>query len=239
MVDQTLTAAVRRSTLMCAIAALTLLAAGLRAPTAHADEGGVYVGADAGYTLDSYRHADLNSAVVASLASSGEDLVLCCSQVHDKETPWDVDAGYRFSRYLGLEASYVQLGTVRYSALGTEKSLFGSGPLAVALNIKSRGPALALVGTLPLSNNLELAVRLGDYEGKTITDFFAKGSGGSNSGSDSKTSASLMGGIGMDYIVAAHWVVRLDYTHFNSLGEKILSRSFNVDLLTAGINYAF
>lgn len=220
-------------------AAATLLALSLFARPAVADEAGLYVGANVGYTLGTYRRSDLNGALIAAVASSGDNLVLCCSQVHDKESPWAVNVGYRFSRYLGIEASYVQLGTVRYASLGTESSFFGSNPLAVDLNIKSRGPGLAFVGVLPMTNDWDLEARLGGYEGKTITQYAITAGGSPSNGSDSKTSASLLAGIGAEYIVAAHWVLHLDYTRLNSLGEKILSKSFSVDLLTAGVNYVF
>jgi len=217
------------------LTAAALLTAGL-APPAYADLSGLYVGASGGDTLSTYRHADIDSAVVGSFAQGGESLVLSSSRVRDDHAPWSVDVGYRFSAYLGLEAAYLQLGTVNYAGSGKASSFFGSAPIDLGLSFKSRGPALALVGVLPMTNAWDLDVRLGGYEGKTLTQYV---SSSPSSGFDSKTSSSLMGGVGTQYIIAAHWVLRLDYTHLNSLGEKLLNRSFNVDLLAAGVDYVF
>jgi opacity protein-like surface antigen len=221
------------------MAAATLFSLGLLARPAVADEGGWYFGANGGYTVDTYRRSDLNSALVSTVAAAGDTLVLCCSRVHDKETPWSVDVGYRLSQYLGIEASYIQLGTVRYAAFGKASSFFGSESFDADLNIKSRGPGLALVGVLPMTNDWNLEARLGGYEGKTISQYLTVADGSPHSGSGSETSASLLAGFGTQYIVGAHWVLHLDYTRFNSLGEKLLNNSFNVALLTAGVDYLF
>ncbi len=220
------------------MAALALLPLLLSAAPAVAD-GGLYLGASGGYTLDSYRRTDLNSALVGNFAASDYQLVLSSASLRDQGTPWALEAGYRFSSYFGLEASYLELGSLRYAASGTATSQFGGGKTDVDLDIKSRGPALALVGTLPLTNDWNVEARLGAYEGKTITAFAADVAGTRSSGSESQTSASLLASVGAQYIVSAHWLVRLDYTHLNSLGEKLLGQSFNVDLLTAGVLYAF
>jgi opacity protein-like surface antigen len=199
--------------------------------------GGFYVGASAGYTLSSYRRADLDNAVVENLAGGGYTVTLTDSSDRYGQPPWSVDVGYQISSYFGLEASYLELGTLKYASSGTATS--PSGPAAVNLNIRSRGPALALVGTLPLTNDWGIRARLGVYEGKDTTNFSVSVSGNSNSGSDSRTSATLLAGLGVSYVLASHCVLHLDYTHLNQLGEKVLTKSFNADLLTAGVAYAF
>lgn len=221
------------------IACAALVSLCLGAPPAVADGGGLYLGASGGYTLSSYRHADLDSALVQSFAGSGDTLVLSGSSIRNEHAPWSVDVGYRFSAFFGLQASYLELGTLKYAGAGTASSLFGSIPVTVSLDIRSRGPALALVGALPLTNDWGLDARLGVYEGKTVTEFAVTSNGTPNSGSDSKTSASLLAGLGTSYVLGGHWVLHLDYTHLNKLDEKVLTKSFNVDLLTAGVAYAF
>jgi OmpA-OmpF porin, OOP family len=221
------------------LAGALLLFLPLLARTAVADDSGLYVGANLGYTLSTYHRSDLDSALIDTFAGGGYTLVLSSSSVHDEHTPWSLDVGYRFTTYLGLEASYLELGTVKFASRGTESTPFGSAPISVDLNIKSRGPALALVGVLPMTNEWNLEARLGAYEGKTLSEYVTTVETTASSGYDSKTSTSLLGDIGAAYILSPHWVVRLDYTYLNHLGEKILGKSFNVDLLTAGVMYAF
>lgn len=229
-----------RSRAVAALTAAVLLATGLSAPPAAAEDGAVYVGAEAGYTLSTYSRQDINNAVGASFASSNETLALTSSFARDRQTPASIDVGYRFQTYFGVEASYLTLGTVEYAARGKEtSSVVASGPTQVALSFKSRGPALALTGALPMTNDWSLTARLGAYEGKTLTDYASAVAGSAHQGVVSKTSTSLLAGVGTQYVLGAHWVLRLDYTHLNQLGEKLLSQSFNVDLLSAGVNYVF
>lgn len=218
-----------------ALAASLLLSVGLTARPAAADESGWYVGADAGYTLDTYRRADIDNGIRAQFSGSGETLDLSSSFVHERQTPAALEVGYRFTSYFGIEASYLALGTLEYASRGKVVDI---GAAAFALSFKSHGAALALSGTLPMTNSWNLTARLGGYEGQTVTDY-AAGGASSARGSDSKTSASLLAGVGAQCVVTAHWVLHLDYTHLNQLGEKVLSQSFNVDLLTAGVSYVF
>lgn len=222
-----------------AAALMSLCFVAFVAQPALADGGGLYLGASAGYTLSSYRRADLDDAVIESLAGSGYTFAPSSSSVRKGQPPWSVDLGYQFSSYFGLEASYLELGTLKYASAGTATSIVGNGPAEVNVKIESRGPALALVGVLPLTNDWSFETRLGVYEGKTFTEFADTIIGTPNSGADSKTSASLLASLGGSCVLAGHWVLHLDYTHLNRLDEKVLTKSFNVDLLTAGLSYAF
>jgi opacity protein-like surface antigen len=221
--------------------AVLALSTWLLSPAAALADGGLYLGASGGYTLDSYHRADLNDALVENFAASDYTLVLHGASLHEQGTPWALEVGYRFSSYFGLEASYLELSSLRYQGAGTATPQFGGsgGKVAVNLDIKSRGPTLAFVGMLPLTNQWNLEARLGAYEGKTLTDYAASVIGASSSGVESQTSASVLASVGTQYVIAPHWVVRLDYTRLNSLGEKLLDKSFNVDLVTAGVFYAF
>ena len=221
------------------LASLALLSVGLLTQPAVADESGPYLGASTGYTLTSYRRSDLDNAVIGNVAGGGYTLALSGSSDRYGQPPWSLDLGYQFSSYFGLEASYLDLGTLKYASAGTETSIVGGGSFAVDLSIRSRGPALAVVGTLPLTNDWRVETRLGAYEGKTTTEFVSTFNGTPNSGSDSKASTTLLASLGASYVLAAHWVLHVEYTHLNHLGEKVLSQSFNVDMVTAGVDYAF
>jgi hypothetical protein len=154
---------------------------------------------------------------------------------------WSADIGYLLSPNFAVEASYIDLGTLKYSAAATQPSNSGTGssPVAVNLDIRSHGPALALVGVLPMSNSWELDARAGAYEGKTITNFISALQTGTNTGTVSKTATSLLAGFGGSLTVTSHCTVRLDYVRLEHLNEQVLGRSFNVDLVTAGASFVF
>jgi opacity protein-like surface antigen len=91
-----------------------------------------------------------------------------------------------------------------------------------------------------MSNAWEVDARLGVYEGKTSTGITTiVGKNPPYPGSDSKTSASLVLGVGGSYTVSEHLALRLDYVRLNQVSDKIFGRAFNVDFVTAGLTYAF
>ena len=219
-----------------AAAAILVLSAGPWSAASAAGESGFYIGGDFGVELRTYGQSDLSGALQSTFEQGGEDLALTSTSLRKDRTLWSADVGYMASPYFSVEASYFDLGELKYQAAGTEtSSYYGTAPVSVDIHIKSQGPALALVGVLPLSDAWQINVRLGAYEGKTTTDYTTL----AGTGSDSQTSTSLLGGVGTAYIFGAHWMVRLDYVHLDHLDEKVLGRAFDVDLMKTGVAYVF
>jgi OmpA-OmpF porin, OOP family len=200
---------------------------------------GLYLGANAGYTLSTYSHAALDDALVSTFDSAGDDLTLHASFAHSKQVDWSADIGYMFAPEFGIEASYLDLGTLNYFARGTVKTESGSVPTSVHLDISSRGPTLALVAVLPMTNEWSVNARLGAYESRTASDATTAIDGSVSPSSESETSTALLAGAGTTYALGAHWVLRLHYEYLDQVKEKLLGKSFNVNLLTAGVAYAF
>jgi opacity protein-like surface antigen len=203
-----------------------------------ADDTGIYVGANVGRVLSTYRHADLDSGITAAFGAGQGGFTLGPSSVEKDRFMWSADVGYMFSHNLGIEASYLHLGSVRYSAFGSETS---PQVAAVTANVetKSQGPALAMVGVLPMSNIWELHARAGVYQGKTVSTYGIAVDVNTSGDRLSKTSTSLMAGFGAALTVSSHYMVRLDYLRLQDLKEKAFDKSFNVDLVTVGIAYVF
>lgn len=220
--------------------AATATTACLCCPPVMADDTGFYLGANVGRLLSTYRRTDLNNGVVADFGSAGSDLVLATSSLQKYHVMWKADIGYMASHNFGIEASYLNLGSLAYSSSGT-LSAQGTTTSAVSVNfdIKSRGPALAALAVLPMSNWWEIDARAGAYEGKTTTTFASAVGDNTKSGSLSKSSTSLLAGVGTAFTVSSHCNLRLDYIRLESLKEPALGRSFNVDLVTAGVVFVF
>jgi len=226
--------------------AISLLAAAattvcLSSPPAVADDDtGFYIGANVGRVLRTYRLTDIDNGLIGAFATSGNSVVLSSSSLRKDHVMWTADVGYMASRNFGIEASYLHLGSLAYSTSGTE-SAGGAGTSAVSVNldIKSRGPALAAVAVLPMSNWWTIDGRVGAYEGKTISTHTTTIDGNSISGAQSKTSTSLLAGAGTAFTVSSHCTLRADYIRLESVKEATLGRSFNVDLVTAGIVFVF
>jgi OOP family OmpA-OmpF porin len=223
------------------LAATTATTIGLCTPTAMADDSGFYVGANIGRVLSTYRHTDIDNGVIAAFGGADNGFVLGNSSVQKEHVMWMADIGYMASRNFGIEASYLHLGSLAYSSAGTEPSTSGTGTSATSVNfnIKSRGPALAALGVLPMSNWWEIDARVGAYEGKTTTTFASAIGVNTKSGALSKTSTSLLAGAGTALVVSSHCTLRVDYTRLEHIKEEALGRAFNVDLLTAGVAFVF
>jgi hypothetical protein len=202
-----------------------------------ADDTGFYVGANVGRVLRTYRLNDIDNGVIAAFENSGNPVVLSSSSLRKDHVMWTADVGYMVSRNFGIEASYLHLGSLAYSTSGTETA--GSTAVSLKLDIKSRGPALAAVAVLPMSNWWTVDGHLGAYEGKTIATDTTATDANSQPGTQSKTSTSLLAGVGTAFTVSSHCALRADYIRLQSVKEAALGRSFNVDLVTAGVVFVF
>jgi hypothetical protein len=216
---------------LAAAAAAALMS--LPAAPAKADETGFYVGANVGRVLSTYRRSELDKAINDVFGGSGSSFVLGPSSVEKDHAMWSADVGYMLSRNVGIVASYLYLGSLRYSVFGTQPALSAN------VDYKSHGPALALLGSLPMSNLWELDARVGAYQAKTIGTYHSEVNGEPTSGRLTETSTSLLVGVGTAVTVTSYCAVRLDYLRLENLKEKVFNQSFNVDLVTVGITYVF
>ena len=221
------------------IAVPIICSAYLFSEPAAADETGVYVGANVGRLLSTYRRADLDNALTAASGGADSGFSLGPTSIRKSHAMWSADIGYMASRYVGIEASYLHLGTLDYSAFATISAAAGAQSVSVNAEIESRGPALAVIGVLPMTDSWEMAARIGAYRGKTHTDFTSNVDTDTRSGSLSETSTSLLAGVRGSYIVSSHCTIRLDYIRIEHVGEQLFDRAFNVDLVTAGLSYVF
>jgi OOP family OmpA-OmpF porin len=203
-----------------------------------ADDTGFYVGVNGGRVLSSYTRSDLNSQAIYAY---GTGFTLTSSSLRKDHAMWWADVGYWLSRNFALEAGYFNVGSLAYSVIGQQSYSDGSASSTdLRLNIKSRGPALAVVGMLPMSNFWELNARVGAYEGKTTTSYVSLFDGATGAAArKSDTSTSILAGIGTSFTLTDHCLLRLDYIRLEHLNEKLFNRSFNVSLVTGGVAYVF
>jgi opacity protein-like surface antigen len=214
-----------------AAASCLLLYAG--AAPAVAEDGGLYVGASGGITLSTYSQSELNKSLIEGF---NNDFVVKSSTADKPSAVWWAGIGYMLGPNFGIELSYLDLGTIKYRATGTYQT---DTATTAAVDIHSRGPALALRGVLPVLNAWSLDARAGLYVGKTTSDYDSLVGTQSNVGSESTTAGSVLLGVGSSYNFTGHLAVRLDVLYINGIHERVLNNSFNTTLLTAGVTYAF
>jgi opacity protein-like surface antigen len=228
-------------------AATTAASLGIFSLPALAEDGGFYVGANVGKVLSTYRRADIDGGLtdqLNQLSGTGQGGgSVSSSSIGKSHAMWSVDVGYMLTPNVGIEASYIDLGRIKYAGAGSAPlpgGAAGTTPMSFSLDTRSHGPALAAIGVLPMTNSWELDARVGAVEAKNISSStITLQDEGSGSSTASKTTTSLLLGVGTGFIVSTHWTVRLDYMRVAKLDDPALEKHFNVDILTVGADFMF
>jgi hypothetical protein len=200
---------------------------------------GVYVGGNFGRALNSYNTGYVDQVYETQASELGSSVGVTSRSVHRFVDVWWGDAGYYFTPYVALDAAYLHLGELRYKTTGEINVGGAENPTATSTEVISRGPALSVLGRLPLTDSFEADLRLGDYFGKTGFYSRIEAFGESSVVTASKTSSSLLAGIGGAYTFAGHWSVRVDYLRVQKTGDSASSGKFSINVASAGVSFTF
>lgn len=166
-----------------------------------AQDGGFYLGGALGQS----KFKDWCTGETATIRFTGCD---------DSDTSWKLLGGYRFNRYVAVEASYTDLGEVTASV--------NTGAQVAA---EQRSYGLAAVGTIPLGERLELFGKAGflqtDQETRRIRP---------NPSTVTRDETELHYGLGVKYAFARNWALRGEWENTDKL---------KVELLSIGVEYRF
>lgn len=211
-----------------AVAATLLSASSLAA----AAEPGFYVATDV--AMDS---ADFGSSDFDGLFDSDElDFDVDDAGLDKSNAGFALAFGYQFNPYLAVEASYVNVGKVSYDASGTVDGGEGfTGDFAVGIDYKSKGPALAVVGSWPINEMFSIDGRVGAYMGKTTGFLSVSVDDETLEGpvaSDTKTG--LLVGVGATWTLTESVALRAGYTR---LQDGVAER--DVDRFSVGLRISF
>jgi OOP family OmpA-OmpF porin len=195
------------------VEAVVLLAGLCAVPVAHAgqDSGG-YFGAAIGQSYDSDYCSDPGGLVVASCDT--------------KDTAFKVFGGYRFTRNVGAELGYVDLG--KFHATGTG--------LGLPFDIKTEvtGVTLQAVGIVPFGNEFSLMGRVGAI----FWDVKSSGTIGGISQSNSDNGVDLALGVGAQYKFTPNFGVRADFDYYPNLGNNNTGED-NISAVSIGLVFLF
>lgn len=151
----------------------------------------------------------------------------------DEGTAWSMTAGYRVNRYLAIEASYVNLGTLEATHSIFVPPILGGGTLAFHRELETTGPALTAFGILPVSDTWELYVRAGMFfaDSELTTRF----NGSSNSVTFDSDATTLGAGAQFDW--QDHWSARLEFQRTFDLGGDDVASEADVDAVSLAVFY--
>ncbi len=181
----------------------------LSAPVFAQQNTAYYIGASVGQsktTIDTAPYAAIGAIVTKS---------------DDKNSAFRIFGGYQFTNYLGIEASYVDLG-----AFGVSGTIGAAGFSATG---DVNGASLTGIGTLPLGQNISLLGNAGVFFSKVKATAYVGTVPGSAKDGDTDVTA----GVGLKYDLSKNVAARFDATYYG-LGEN-----GDAKLYSLGLQYKF
>ena len=229
----------RQGTCLAALAVAMVTSA---ATPAFADNG-LYVGATAGSSLFHQDVGELDAAVVGAYNQRQLVVTSSTSTLDKSSTTYSGIIGYQITRQLAVEASYTDLGKLRYHSNNTVLTGFLPLTARADLDAKAKGPTLAVLGALPLGSQFEIFARAGVLFSKVNLDAntFVSGEGqlASMSANQSANSVDPLFGGGLAWKVTNHFKIRAEYTRYSNVGDKDKTGQINIDTFGAGVMFSF
>lgn len=196
--------------------------------SAFGSDKGPYFGGAAGVSVVDVNESDINDlAIVGGFASAR-------TSIDDTDVGWKVFLGYRFNRYLALEAAYVDFGKVAFDTVTT-------GPDAdIGAEVEADAWALDALLMLPATDWLKFYGRVGasrwDTHGKVAA--IENGEGVANSRDSTGTDPKV--GVGAAFSLGDPPIaIRVEAERYFDVGEKDETGQGDVDFYSLGLSYNF
>lgn len=215
-----------------AVAALVVAAAG----TAAAAESGFYLTGGLGQATTDFgsEESEAFDEIALGAFEATEATVSNFQAGLDKSgLGYELAVGYQFNKYVAVEAAYVDAGDAAHKATAT---LDGSFDATSEVKFGVKGPAVTVIGMLPLAHGFSLDARVGALFGKSRVVATVSVEDEEQSEpifSDSKTTVAF--GAGASWSFSEKTAVRLGY----SLAPKGLADEWDVSNLALTLRYGF
>lgn len=205
------------------------------------DRTGFYINGNLGQAQYDIAQEDLDDITISAFEAAGAAVLDGESSFDDEGTPFSFVAGYRFNRYLAVEAGYLDLGEAKYHSEGFVDP---PGPIAfmdasLDLDISAEGPTLGVVAFAPISDRFDLHARGGVFFADVGFDMRATAGTATESDDFSASSEDFYLGAGAAYHFTDHLAVTLDFISFMDVGDEEETGEGTVNSLTAGLTYRF
>jgi long-subunit fatty acid transport protein len=190
------------------------------AGTAVADDHGFYMGVDAG--VASYPNdvrLRLNGTAYERESSKGTDFA------------WSFAAGYRFNRYLALEAGFADLGHAETKLVTKTDPNTSRGDV----KLSARGKTLALLTHIPIGN-WDSYFKVGAMQSIFGTEVRAKVDGDEFQRSWQNEDTRVLLGVGTRYAFTEQWAVSFALDYYVKMGGPLTA---SVASPRIGIAYRF
>ena len=204
---------------------------------------GLYVGATAGSSLFHQDVSELDGAVVGAFNQRQFVVTSSTSTLDKSSVTYSGIIGYQIIREFAVEASYTDLGKLRYHSNNTVLTGFLPLNARADLDATAKGPTLAVLGALPLGSQFEIFARAGILFSKVDlhASTFVSGEGQMASGSATQSANSVdpLLGAGLAWNVTKQFKIRAEYTRYSNVGDKDKTGQTNIDTFGGGVTFSF
>jgi OOP family OmpA-OmpF porin len=201
----------------------------LLAASAGAAEPGFYVTAALGLGEEDPKTAGTNVGNSMGIVHVEPDQIA----VDDGELAWSVGLGYRINRYLAGELEYIDFGTTDVAEHYTVSNVPFPFPTEFTQDYSSSvtGPALSLLGMLPMGDRFELFLRGGAL--------FASREFNLQFGAlEEKFSSTVwLVGAGVTWSLSQRWGIRAEYQQTGKLSETFVSGETTLQRMSLNVQF--
>lgn len=196
---------------------------------ATAAEPGIYFAVDIGPTRFDVKQSQLAGGPAGALDDAGLAVVDLDAGSDKTSTRPALRWGYRFSPFLAAEVTVLSLGTARWEGTGTVTDGVDDFDGQASSELKSRGPAVSVVGSWPVGERFSVDGQAGIYYFKTTQAFSYRFGSGTDSEADSgdrsRRDSGVLFGAGGTWSFTRAAALRLSYTLFpGAAGKQDASR---------------
>jgi hypothetical protein len=153
----------------------------------------------------------------------------------ETDVGWNFSLGYRVNKYLAAELAYVDSGEASLVEhyRPNQVAVLGTTEITRGYTVSSRGPAVSLLGSWPVSSKWELFVRGGVLFAKQEVEMSTRAIGGSAitpSPIDRDFSDEVVTvGAGVQWAFASRWTARLEYQRTDDLQANEIMGESRID----------
>ena len=141
---------------------------------------------------------------------------------------WSGFVGYRFMKYLAVEAGYLDTGSASYTGSGTAFDIVDNVTVPVKANFdwKATGWLVSVLGIWPINDNRDVFGRVGGFFGDVSADLHLtsvdpiSGAPVSGKAHTSGSSSEFLYGVGVDGRFLENWAARFEWLAMPSLGNS-------------------
>lgn len=197
--------------------------------SAFAADSGPYLGGAAGVSVVGINESDINKIAIDGGFASSQ------TSIDDTDVGWKAYLGYRFNRYLALEASYIDFGNATFDTVTT-------GPDA-DIDAKVEADAWVLDGllTVPAAHWLTLYGRVGAFHWDAHGTLAAIAGGEGIAGSRHTKGTDPKIGVGAAFrpLEGIPLAIRVEAERYFDVGKEEEIGQADIDFFSVGLSYGF